>query len=314
MMFCGMLSVAEQRWLEISLEVDGELAEAVADVITRHTEGGAVVENGVTCLDVDDPGTLLPLVRVFGYLPLDDTLEDRRQRLEESLWFLGRIQPLPEPSYRTIEDQDWMAAWKVHYRPIPIGQRLMVLPAWIEKDDPARIPIHIDPSMAFGTGTHPTTQLCLEMVEKYVRPGQPVIDVGCGSGILSIAALKLGASHALGVDIDPESVKATRENAAFNRVLAGMEIGQGSVEDILEGNFSLRQGPVVLVNILATIILRLFEAGLARLVAEDGMLILSGLLDEQEERIRAAAEADGLRLVERAQMKDWVSLVYQKQG
>ena len=312
MIFSGMRLVAEQRWLEISLEVDSELAEAVADVITRYAEGGAVVENGVTCLDVDDPGTPLPIVRVFGYLSLDDTLEERRQRLEQALYYLSCIQPLPEPVYRTIEDQNWMTAWKVHYHPIPVGQRLMVLPAWIEASDPDRIPIHIDPSMAFGTGTHPTTQLCLEMIEKYVRPGEPVLDVGCGSGILSIAALKLGASHALAVDIDIESVKATRSNSEFNGVFAGMEIGQGSVEEVLDGNFSLNESPVVLVNILAVIILRLFEDGLAKLVAEGGTLILSGILDEQEERIRAAAQADGLTLVDRAQMKDWVSLVYQK--
>ncbi len=304
--------MADQRWLEISLEVDGELAEAVADVITRYAEGGAVVENGITCLSVDDPGTPLPIVRVFGYLPLDDTLEERRQRLEQGLFYLSRIQPLPQPEYRTIEDQDWMTAWKVHYRPIPVGRRLMVLPAWIEPQDPERIPIHIDPSMAFGTGTHPTTHLCLEMIEKYVRPGEPVMDVGCGSGILSIAALKLGASHALGVDIDIESVKATRNNSEFNRVFGGMEIGQGSVAEVLEGNFSITESPVVLVNILAVIILRLFEAGLAKLVAEGGTLILSGILDEQEDRIRAAAQADGLTLIDRAQMKDWVSLVYQK--
>lgn len=304
--------MADQRWLEISLEVDGELAEAVADVITRYAEGGAVVENGITCLSVDDPGTPLPIVRVFGYLPLDDTLEERRQRLEQGLFYLSRIQPLPQPEYRTIEDQDWMTAWKVHYRPIPVGRRLMVLPAWIEPQDPERIPIHIDPSMAFGTGTHPTTHLCLEMIEKYVRPGEPVMDVGCGSGILSIAALKLGASHALGVDIDIKSVKATRNNSEFNRVFGGMEIGQGSVAEVLEGNFSITESPVVLVNILAVIILRLFEAGLAKLVAEGGTLILSGILDEQEDRIRAAAQADGLTLIDRAQMKDWVSLVYQK--
>lgn len=305
--------MVEQRWLEISLEVDGELAEAVADVITRYAEGGAVVENGITCLDVDDPGTRLPVVRVFGYLPIDDTLEDRRQCVEQGLWYLSRIQPLPQPTFRTIADQDWMTAWKTHYRPLPIGERLMVLPAWIEKEDPDRIPIHIDPSMAFGTGTHPTTQLCLEMVERYVRPGQPVIDVGCGSGILSIAALKLGASHVLGVDIDRESVKATRNNAEFNRVFAGMEIGQGSVEEVLEGNFSIQESPVVLVNILATIILRLFDGGLAKLVADSGILILSGILEEQEERIRNAAQANGLSLVDRSQMKDWVSLVYHKQ-
>ena len=118
--------------------------------------------------------------------------------LMATLAYLGRIQPIPEPAYRPIQDEDWMSSWKEHYHPIPIGQRLLVLPAWIEQSDPSRIAVKIDPSMAFGTGTHPSTQLCLEMVEKYTRPGQPVIDVGCGSGILSIAALKLGAASVLG--------------------------------------------------------------------------------------------------------------------
>ena len=128
------------------------------------------------------------------------------------MWYLNAIRQLPQPVYSEIADQNWMAAWKEHYHPIVIGKKLLILPAWMEQKDMTRVAVKIDPSMAFGTGTHPSTQLCLELIEDYTQPGQPVIDIGCGSGILSIAALKLGASHALAVDIDAESVKATLES------------------------------------------------------------------------------------------------------
>ncbi|HOD04034.1 MAG TPA: 50S ribosomal protein L11 methyltransferase, partial [Anaerolineaceae bacterium] len=197
--------MAKARWLEISLVVNDELAEAVADVLGRFVSQGVVMERSVEFNDAEDEGTPYGPVRVSGYLPVDEQLEDVRQQLEQALWYLGRIQPLPEPSYRTIEDQDWMAAWKQHYRPIPVGQKLMILPAWLSLDTEDRIAVRIDPSMAFGTGTHPTTQLCMALLENRVGKNEPVIDVGCGSGILSIAAVKLGAVRALAVDIDPLS-------------------------------------------------------------------------------------------------------------
>ena len=200
-------------WLEVSLNVNGELAEAVADVLARFAPNGVVVENGVYFKDADDPGTSLDEVNVRAYLPVDGKLEETRQRLEEALWHLGSIQPLPEALFTPIADQNWMEAWKEHYKPIPVGEKLIIVPAWLESPDATRIPIRIDPGMAFGTGTHPTTQLCLEPLEKYIQPGMDVIDVGCGSGILSIGALKLGAGRALAVDIDQAAVDATRENA-----------------------------------------------------------------------------------------------------
>ena len=302
--------MAEAHWLEVSLTVNGEMAEAVAEVLSRFVSGGVVTESGVIYTDAEDEGTEYGPVRVFGYLVVDEHLEDTRRQLSEALWHLGRIRSLPAAFFRSIADEDWMAAWKQHYHPIPIGKRLEVLPAWIEKHDDTRIPVHIDPSMAFGTGTHPTTQLCLEMVESYTLPGQPVIDVGCGSGILSIAALRLGASHALGVDIDNASIRSTTENAAANGVQQNLECGLGSVAEILQGKFSLGQAPLVMVNILAPVIVRLFSAGLADLVSPAGMLVLSGILAEQAEEVRAAAVQHGLEFKEMHQIEDWVALAF----
>jgi ribosomal protein L11 methyltransferase len=245
---------------------------------------------------------------------MDEHIEETRQKLEESLYYLGLIQPLPAPTFTPIADQNWMEAWKQHYKPIPIGQRLMIVPAWLDSPEPDRIPIKIDPGMAFGTGTHPTTQLCLALMENYfVRAKQRpvplhVIDVGCGSGILSIAALKLGANLVLGVDIDPESVKNSRENADTNGIGAELILGQGSVREIIDEKFAIKSAPLVVANILAPVIIRLFDAELAHLVDPNGAIILSGILQEQEQNVIEAAQAKGLRMNEKSQMGDWVAL------
>jgi ribosomal protein L11 methyltransferase len=207
-----------------------------------------------------------------------------------------------------------MEAWKQHYKPILLGERLVILPAWMDSPDPHRIAIKIDPGMAFGTGTHPTTQLCLELLEKAIVDTQfsdneyRVIDVGCGSGILSIAALKLGSHSALGVDIDAGSIVNARENAIANQVGKELILEVGSVQEILAGRFAFRQAPLVLANILAPVIIRLFGTGLADLIEEDGAIILSGILEEQEHSVIEAAGSQGLRMNERMQMGDWVAL------
>jgi ribosomal protein L11 methyltransferase len=301
------------NWLEVSLNVNGELAEAVADVLARFAPSGVVVENGVYFRDAEDPGTALQDVSVRAYLPVDDQLEDTRQRLEEALWYLSSIQTLPDPVYKSIPDQDWMQAWKKNYRPIPIGGKLIIVPAWMVSTDKTRIPIRIDPGMAFGTGTHPTTQLCLEMLENHLIPGENVIDLGCGSGILSIGALKLGAGQVLAVDIDELAVKATDENARANVIQSGLITGKGSVTELLDGDFIFQKAPLVLANILAHILIGLFEDGMGELVSDQGRLVLSGILQEQEKSVLQAARKHGFTLVEKHQIGDWVALVVRKE-
>ena len=302
------------NWLEVSLVVDGELAEAVADVLARFAYSGVMMEQGVRYNDEEDTGTPSGPITVRAYLEMDDRIEETRQQLEESLYYLGMIRPLPEPSYRQVADQNWMEAWKQHYKPILIGERLVIVPAWMDSPHPDRVSVRIDPGMAFGTGTHPTTQLCLELMEKAIEDIREwsseirVIDVGCGSGILSIAALKLGARTAIGVDIDAGSVKNSRENADANGIGDEFILGVGSLNEIKAGQFPFSRAPLVVANILAPVIIRLLDAGLADLVEERGVIILSGVLQDQEPRVLEVAQARGLELREKRQMGDWVAL------
>jgi ribosomal protein L11 methyltransferase len=304
------------NWLEISLTVNGELAEAIADVLSRFAYSGVMMEQAVKYTDEEDAGTPAGPIIVRAYLEMNEQIEETRQKLEESLYYLGMIQPLPAPVYKQIADQNWMEAWKQHYKPILIGERLVILPAWMKSPEPSRVAIKIDPGMAFGTGTHPSTQLCLELMEEYFLDlrGLSIIDVGCGSGILSIAAIKLGASKALGVDIDSESIKNARENANINGIDEELILGEGSVQEILGGNFAYNKAPLVVANILAPVIVRLFDAGLSKLIEDHGAIILSGILQGQAQNVIEAGQAKGLRMNERRQMDDWVALTMSRQA
>ena len=299
-------------WLEVSVSCDGELAESVAEVISRYVTQGVVTETNVRYDETEEIPMPYGLIKVYGYLLNDETVEEKRKQIEQGLWYLNMIQPVPEPQYQIIHNQDWMESWKERYHPIQVGERLLVLPAWLENPYPERIAVKIDPSMAFGTGTHPTTQLCMQMAESVIKPGDTVIDVGCGSGILSIAAAKLGASHILAVDTDHPSVVSTFKNAQANQVEDKIEIGEGSVTVLLNNNFSIQSAPVVLVNILAPIIIRLFDDGLGELVNPGGKLVLSGILDKQAGQVREAAEKQGFTFLEQIYINDWISMILEK--
>lgn len=297
-------------WLEISLSVDGELAEAVADVLARFAPNGVVMEQGVTFNSAEDEGTPIGPVTIKAYLEADDSLEERREQLERALYFLGRIRPLPQPRYQVIQDQNWMEAWKAHYQPIEVGQRFLILPAWMEMPATKRLPIRIEPGMAFGTGTHPSTQLCLELMETLSPFPHQVIDIGCGSGILSIASMRLGAQQVLGVDIDAAALENARQNAALNQASAVITFGQGSVNEILAGTFSLHRAPLVLANILAPVLLRLLDEGLYDIVTPGGALIVSGILQDQEAELMQRYTAKGLVSMGRKQKGEWVALAF----
>lgn len=295
-------------WIEVALTVTPEQAEAVAEVLGRFTREGVVIEQLADQNTRQEKIILNPEVRVYGYFFNDESVGERKKRIEEALWYLSRIQPLPSVQFRDVHDQDWMEAWKQHYKPVTIGKGLVILPAWIGKEFSGRRPIRINPGMAFGTGTHPTTQLCLEFLEELVKPEMTVFDIGCGSGILSAGAVILGAGHVIAVDIDPASVRSTTENCTLNLVSDKVSVARGSAELIHCGYFDVLRAPLVVANILASVILVLLEEKLADLVETGGHLILSGILAHQAQEIIQAANEQGLRLNDMKQIEDWKAI------
>jgi ribosomal protein L11 methyltransferase len=309
----------EMKWLEVSIDLDGEYAEAAAEVFSRHAPGGVAIESTRIAPDPEGEGNPAGPLRVRAFLPVDEHLEEKKRLIEEGLWYLSRIRPetpLPSPKYSFQEEINWVDAWKQHYQPIEVGRKLIVVPAWLDSETEDRTAVKINPGMAFGTGTHPTTHLCLEMVEDYLQP--EVIDVGCGSGILSIAALKLGAKRALGVDIDPEALPSARENAVLNGVQDRLELGVGSLVEIRAGAFSMDKAPLVLANILAPVLVKLLEEGLAEILAPGGILVMAGILEDQWRGVgeyaykgislQEAAAASGLEMADVRQSGDWIAV------
>lgn len=306
--------VEDIHWLEVKVTCDGETAEVVSEVLSRFITDGVVTETDAKYDEAEEVLIETGDIRVFGYLPYDDKTDEICKKIEEALWHLNMIRPIPNPTYKIILDQNWMESWKKFYKPIKIGEKLLILPSWLDQTNEDRnlIIVKIDPSMAFGTGTHPTTQMCMALSEEFCQPGMDVIDVGCGSGILSVAAIKLGAKKALGVDLDYASVVAAKNTAVLNSVQEKMVVGLGSVTEINNGDFSIQNADLVLTNILAPIILRLFTNGLSKLVKENGYLILSGILDYQSDEVVQKASEEGFHLIKKEMINDWVGLAFQK--
>jgi ribosomal protein L11 methyltransferase len=286
-------------WLEASVQVDGEAAEAVSEVFNRYGRGGAVLST-----DFGDDSSDTAVVTVKTYLPLDEEGQKKRRCIEEALWHLGQIYPLPAPEFRELTEDDWTNAWKKHYHILRVGQRMVIKPQWQEyRPRPDDIVVVLDPGMAFGTGLHPTTQMCLQALEEHLEPGAKVLDLGTGSGILAIAAAKLGAGSVLALDNDPLAVKAARANVQSNGVQNLVTVEHGSL-DKATPEFEL-----VLVNILARVIIELAGQGLIDRVQPTGLMIAAGIIEEQEAEVTAALRERGLEIVERRQERDWVTLI-----
>lgn len=211
---------------------------------------------------------------------------------------LGTIPSLDRTEY--LADADWASAWMAHYRPLKVGRGLWICPSWLPAPDPAAVTIMLDPGLAFGTGDHPTTGLCLEWLAEQELRGRAVVDYGCGSGILGIAALKLGARVAYGTDIDPQALRVSQENAERNGVAARLKL---SPPEALPPDAC---ADVVVANILARPLIEL-ASRLARLVHTNGELLLTGLLREQTDDVRAAYA--NVFEFEARQRGDWVMLV-----
>jgi ribosomal protein L11 methyltransferase len=252
------------------------------------------------------------------YLPEDEDTPALRHQIEEILYQMSRMYPLPPPTFRLLAETDWANAWKVHYHPFRVGKRIWIQPSWVELDgvspegdllQPDDVVLVLDPGMAFGTGLHPTTQKCLRALEMVVLPGQSVLDVGTGSGILAIAAVKLGAGRVVGVDTDKIAVETAVNNAAQNGVADQFMVWRGALDSVAEKGWD-----VVVVNILAPVIVALLnEGGLMGYVGANGRLILSGIIDQQMGDVETAVAHAGGTVVEKLVMRDWVSYIIQPQ-
>jgi len=280
------------RWTEIQIDTEPNAVDAVGAALYAVGCGGFEVRDSAT-----PPA-------VAGYLPVDDRLEGRLEELQTALAKLpdfGVIGAGTELTLKYVEEADWANAWKAFYKPFRVGRRLIVTPPWespeLASDD---IPLVIDPGMAFGTGSHPTTQLCLIALEDYVQLGQSVADVGTGSGILAIAAAKLGASPVAANDNDTLAVRIAGENAAANHVTVAV------TEALTLGTYH-----ILVANILADVIIGLADELISRL-KPGGLLIASGIIDTREADVQNALQALSLFHVETRRQGEWVALVFRQ--
>jgi len=280
------------RWLEIAVEVAGIDAETVADAFRQCCSGGVAIEPAARlegeAYVVDGDAAAL----VKGYLPPGEDSAGVRRSLRLALRFAPLERPPRWRRARRLREEDWRDSWKRYFRPQRIGKRLLVKPSWATYEVAAGdTVIEIDPGMAFGTGQHPTTAMCLRALEERLRPGDAVLDLGAGSGILAIAAARLGAKRVLALDIDPQAVKAARENAAANGVQGVVEVREGTLPEGAPGE----RCDMVVANISGLTIERLAPA-FAESLREGGTLIVSGFLEDSVDGLSRALEAAGFRV------------------
>ena len=286
-------------WHEVSVRVIPEAVEAVSEVLHRYAPEGVAILLDADAADVNSP------VTVKAYLKLDAQIEERRQKIEEGLWYLHRIwQVIPEPTYTEIADQDWSAGWKDSIPVLHIGQRVVIKPSWREYAARAtEVVLELDPGLAFGSGLHPTTQLCIEVLEDLFHPGMQVLDIGTGTGILALVAAKLGAERVLAVDTDTDAVTAARRNIRHNDAQEIIQLRQDSLAGIEETY------DIILANILAPIIISLVEDDLVGRLRYEGIFVASGILIEQVDDVTSTMQRCGLKLVETRQKDDWAVLI-----
>jgi ribosomal protein L11 methyltransferase len=303
-----------EEWVEISCTIPAELADIVAEHLSSLSGSGVCVENlrvdAFSLSEIPESDT----VQIKAYFPATD---DSTARLKEIESFLGELvgrQPgliLPPPEISSVSSEDWSTSWKVNFKPLRIGRRLLIVPSW-ETPQPHEgdIVLRLDPGMAFGTGGHETTRLCLELLEQIMDSMPPllspaVLDLGTGSGILAMAAVQLGAGRVCAVDIDPLAVEVARENLLINGLSEQVECSTTPLES-LDGSFD-----VILANILAEELVRLAPF-LNQRLANGGSLVLSGILAEKEGLVRSGFLSQPLGYVETIREGEWVALHYRK--
>lgn len=306
------------KWLEVNVIATHAAAEAVAELLQEIGSKGVAIEDPLLLNELRASGTWelcdIPeqedteSVTVSGYYPLDEKIEERLARIEAELAAIKKrvgADAIKETSSRTLCEEDWANAWKEFFHVTHVGKNLVIKPSWEEyHPKEGEHVLMIDPGMAFGTGTHHTTNMMMELLENAVHPDAVVFDVGTGSGILAIAAALLGAQKITAVDIDAVAVRVAQENVAANNLQAKISVHEG---DLLHGLAC--RADIIIANIIADVIIALLPDIPARL-APGGIFLASGIIRERMEDVLRAASAQGLALMEKRERGGWAALQF----
>jgi ribosomal protein L11 methyltransferase len=302
------------NWIELSVDVDHEAVEPVVELFSRYGYNeGVVIEEPFT-QDRDGDNVRVDITRPFRirtFIPQETFDVSSLDAIRNGIWHLGQLRGTGELTVETRNEEDWANAWKAHYKPVRVGTKVVVRPPWQEyepqRDD---IVVLLDPGMAFGTGTHPTTQIALRLLETLDVTDRTVFDVGTGSGIIAIAAAKLGAEKVDGVDIDAVSVRQAQGNIDLNQVRPIVTIWKSAMGPAGE---SAPTYDIVVANIIARVLVEISDQ-IVSSVGPQGTLVLSGIIDSKEDSVIDRYVSLGFEMVERQQIEDWIGHIWRRSG
>jgi ribosomal protein L11 methyltransferase len=296
-------------WIELWVLADAESVESVAALFRRYGYNeGVVIEEAYRQDEDGENFTIDPTrpVTVRTFIPDDVAAPDVRATLDESLWHLRQLGAVGDLNERVIREDDWASAWKQHFPVLRIGRRIVIKPSWQEYEPrEGDLVIHLDPGMAFGTGSHPTTEMCLRALENLDVSGANVLDAGAGSGILTVAACLFGASRVDAVELDPYAAGALQSNLELNAVQERASVIVGPVGSVLPDG---ARYDLILANIIARVLVE-DAATFANALHERGRVVASGIITDYEAQVVGAFDAHGLSVKQRLSTGDWVTLI-----
>ncbi len=311
------------KWRKVSLVTTTEAVDLISCLFDELGFEGIQIEDHVPLTEEERKSMYIDIVPDLGaddgkavissYVEMERDVEEMTKAINEGLDELELFVDLGERllTFDETDDQDWINNWKAYFKPFRVTDDIVIKPTWETLDEVKEgdIIVDIDPGTAFGTGSHETTKLVIQGMEEYLHEDTELLDIGCGSGILSIIGLKLGAKHAVGTDIDPIAVEVAKENVAVNHIHAGkFDVYEGNIMDdeVLQGKVGLGVYDVVVANILADVIIPL-SAHVSKFMKKDGIFISSGIIDIKKDEVEAALIQNGFEIVKITQMGDWFS-------
>ncbi len=310
------------KWTEVYIKTTEEASDAVSEMLTSIGAGGVVIEDpneirrqiespgSIDYADEEFMNSLGTDVTIKAYFNSEHKPDELAVLIEEKLRFISQFLDVGQgyTGCEEVDDEDWATAWKKHYKPFRISDSVVIKPSWEEyaaKEE--EIVIELDPGMAFGTGTHETTRLCSQLLERYIKKGDNVIDVGCGTGILSIISSKLGAQKVSAVDIDEVAVRVARENCDINGVYDGIYVSKGVLSDL-----EPVKADIIVANIIADVIIDLSDV-MGDYLKKGGIILTSGIIRERKDEVVEAYAKKGFEFISVDELGEWVAIVFKCQ-